>query len=177
MKKYLVFDVESAGLMGKGFAFGYVVVLEDGTEIESGVQSAGIDSVICSPEDKIWLEANLPHEILYPKDQDRVSLDLLRKCFLGVLEANQDAEVVVDCGYPVESGWLLEIGAKVYPLHELATALKMSGNDPTGHYPRLANEAPAHHPLYDARQTARLWLEALRDVSMVKMKPGREPGV
>ena len=177
MKKYLVFDVESAGLTGQGFAFGYVVVLETGVVIENGCQTAGINSVPCSPEDKLWLESNLPHEILYPKDEDKASLDHLHKCFLGVLEANQDAEVVVDCGYPVEARFLLDIGAKVYPLHELATALKMAGKDPTGHFPRLENELPAHHPLFDARQSARLWLEALRDADMIEMKPERAPGV
>jgi hypothetical protein len=40
----------------------------------------------------------------------------------------------------------------------------LSGRDPLATYERLPNELPAHDPMADARQSARLWLECLGGV-------------
>jgi len=48
-----------------------------------------------------------------------------------------------------------------YPLHEVATALLISGKKRED-YPRVGNELPEHNPLCDARYAARLFQIALK---------------
>lgn len=160
--EYFVFDVESAGLNGAGFSFGYVVVDENGKEIEAGFATSGIDSVKVSKEDKDWLEKNLPQEILYPAGDYKLTRQELETAFWNIFQKHKNAEKVCDCGYPVEARWLLDCGCTAYPLHELATALLLNEKDPLGNYARRDNEKPKHHPLADARQSARLWIECLK---------------
>ena len=47
------------------------------------------------------------------------------------------------------------------PLYDLASVLLARGEDPLRRSARLTEELPAHHPLHDARQSARLFLDAL----------------
>jgi hypothetical protein len=50
-----------------------------------------------------------------------------------------------------------------YPLHEIASFMTAAGMDPMATYARLPDELPKHHPLADARQSARLlWLAVSR---------------
>lgn len=165
LKQYLVFDVESAGLYGKGFAFGYCVVDEKGKEIDAQFATSGIDSVQCSPDDLKWLKKNIPNDILYPEGQFKLTRAELKASFKAILKKYKDAMIFADCGYPVEARWLLACGCEVYPLHELATILMASGEDPVGKFPRLENEKPEHHPLCDARQSARLLIKYLAPIS------------
>ena len=163
MKKYFVFDVESAGLYGDGFAFGYVVVDENGKELDARFATSGLDSVKknLSESDREWLEKHTPDEILYPEGDLKLSLDELHTAFINSLKKHKGAIFVSDCGYPVEAKWLLECKCEVYPLHDVATALLLCGKNPTGTYGRNEREQPAHHPLADARQSARIWLECI----------------
>jgi hypothetical protein len=82
------------------------------------------------------------------------------------------AVLAADCPYPVESKFLLECVAdshlrqrtdgSPYPLLDVASVLVAAGKDPTAQYDRLPDEVPLHNPVADARQSARLLMEALR---------------
>lgn len=159
--KYFVFDVESAGLSGEGFAVGYVVVDdEDFLEHASDWRTAGVDSVECSESDGDWLRHNLPSEVLFPDaNKPRLSLNQLRAWFETELEKYPGCMLVSDCAFPVETNWLLACKIQPYPLIDVSTALLMAGLDPVGTYDRKPGEIPAHHPLYDARQSARMLLK------------------
>ena len=49
-----------------------------------------------------------------------------------------------------------------YPLHDLASVLLALGADALAVAERRPNELPAHHPLMDARQSARQLVECLK---------------
>ena len=176
-KRYLVFDVETAGLRGRAFAVGYVVVDEGGGEVSAGWGTCGLRSVPCRPDDTAWIIDNIPTEVVFPRSGGNEFLDrtAMIEWFCRVV-ADSKADLAADCGYPCEVSWLKECGIKAYPLHEIATALLMARRDPVGTYDRLENELPKHHPLADARQSARILLECLRAVGAVGSKEVQIPG-
>jgi hypothetical protein len=167
-KLYMVFDVESVGLHGEGYAVGYVVVNERGEELEA-------DYVACPPimaqgerAGREWIKANVP-ELRYDAQTTRMVRDWFWMMWLTWKE--QGAVLVADCAWPVEARFLAECvddhrsareWSGPYPLHDVATARLVAGFDPLATVERLPNELPQHDPLADARQSARLWLEALR---------------
>jgi|SRR6185295_1647735 len=160
MKKFLVFDVESNGLNGSPFAIGYVIVDELLNELDFGWCTCNVDEKEAGESLK-WLKENIPHEVLYGGG---CSQESMLRWFFGVVEANKDAILVCDCGYPVETNMLKLAGIPVYPLHEVATALMLCEKDPIGIFDRLPNELPKHHPLNDARQSARVWISCLDQI-------------
>jgi len=169
--KILSFDCESAGLNGPVFAIGYVV-MENGVEIESDSISSGISehSCECSSPNLRWLHENTPMDVLYPATQEKDNGTIkwtgshthLAQWFKGVLQKHSEALIITDVGYPVETGFLREIQAYVYPLIDVSSVLLARGIDPTSTFDRLENELPKHHPLYDARQSARVFLEQFK---------------
>lgn len=168
--KYFVFDVESAGLNGDGFAVGYAVVDDETcSTIASDWRSAGIASVPCGSSDLMWLGENLPQEVLRPESP--LSLVALMDWFEQELAKFPGTMLVSDCAIPVESNWLRACGINPYPLIDVSTALLMAGRDPVGTYERLPYELPAHHPMHDARQSARILLECLQSVGLIKNHP------
>ena len=72
--------------------------------------------------------------------------------------------MAADCCWPVEANFLAQCiadnkqrtGDGPYPLLDVSSFLVATGSDPLKQYPRLPNELPAHNPLADARQSARL---------------------
>ena len=75
--------------------------------------------------------------------------------------------MVADCPWPVEAKFLnacvREYGmAGPYPLIDVGSVVLARGGDPTGPFDRLPNELPKHDPLADARQSARVFIEHLR---------------
>lgn len=163
--KILSFDCESAGLLGDTFAVGFVVHL-DGEEIECGWLSIGVEKVWehCASSDRKWLVSNTPPEILFPQEHEphyAATSDGMERWFKRVVEKHSDALIVCDCGFPVEEKFLRACEIFPYPLHEVATALLMDGRDPTGTFERREDELPKHHPMMDARQSCRVFLEAL----------------
>lgn len=165
---FMVFDVESVGLHGEGFAVAWVVVSSDGEQLDEGV--IGCDPALCSgtDENRLWARENvpqLPHSS--PTKQH------LRNTFWHVWRhwADQGAVLVADCAWPVEANFLSECvrlnhrereWQGPYPLHDLASVMLANGRDPLATNERLEDEKPAHHPLMDARQSARLLVQALK---------------
>jgi len=164
----MVFDVESIGLHGEGYAVGFTVVDMNGKEIDSGTYSCDPENADGWPKNRKWVAENVPdiqvtHE--HPVD--------VREAFWNKWAEwkKKGAVLVADCAWPVEAGFLgdcvndephkREWGGP-YPLHDLASVFMAADINPLGKYDRKPNELPEHHPLSDARQSARLLIETLK---------------
>lgn len=168
---YMVFDVESAGLHGEGFAVAGVI-LENGEEIDSFCYVAPLHTVDCSEESEKWLGENvLPHL----PEANRQGAQGVRSGFWAdwMHWKEQGAQLVTDCGWPVEANFLTACIADdpenrswngPYPLFDLPSILLAAGENPTETFPRLSDELPAHNPLSDARQSARVMMSALKRI-------------
>lgn len=164
---FFVFDVESVGLHGWAFAAGYVLIDKEGVVYDEGVFSIPIENVTGSIGEFNWVKANVP--VLKPTHK---TYNELTKAFWDKLQTlkhmYKDMTVWADCCWPVETNFLSQCTTRhskndcwdaPYPLFDIATLLQMRGKDPTAHFPRQPDELPAHHPLHDARQSARILLE------------------
>jgi len=169
-------DVESVGLMGTPFAIGVSVRdIENQKEIDTFSARCPIES--CDDYDVEhpsleWLQKNvLPH--LHTDQSMTVvknpyELRELFWTFYKLWRKKDDVMFMTDCGVPVES-YLFRLCVmdnvkerlweSPYPLFDLSNLLYFVGKDPVGTYERNPDELPAHHPLTDARQSARLWLQ------------------
>jgi hypothetical protein len=162
----MVFDVESVGLHGEGFAVGWVVVDRSGKRYDEGRLACPVRLAAGSDDGRAWVEANIP-----PIEATHPNPRALRDAFWGVWHRwVPEALLVADCGWPVEAHFLIrcveddpanrEWGGP-YPLHDLASVMLAAGLDPLRHSSREGDELPEHDPLADARQAARLLLVAL----------------
>ena len=175
MQNFMVFDVESVGLHGEGFAVGYVVVNGDGETLEEGLYICDPDEAQGPPADRRWIDNNVPAMNTpwvsrSPKE--------LRTEFWNLWQVWKKRGVTLwaDCAWPVEARFLTqctddapkarELGGP-YPLHEIATVALLCGCDPLATLDRLPNELPAHNPLNDARQSARVLIAYLRRLGRI----------
>jgi hypothetical protein len=176
---FMVFDVESVGLHGEGFSVGYVVVSPEGEEIAVGFAQCSPDAARGDDDGRAWVKANIPID---PAETCYESPYEVRFAFWEEwLKCKElGAVLVADCAWPVEARFLAacvdddpvkRTWEGPYPLHDLASFRLAAGLDPLGANDRLPNELPAHDPLCDARQSARLLIEALvkiaKDVSPI----------
>lgn len=172
MKYYMVFDVESVGLHGEGFSVGYVVIDDAGVEQASRYYACLPDRAQGADADRDWVIANIPMErsLTHTKPAD------VRRAFWEDWQSwrERGATLVADCAWPVEARFLAacvddeymdRAWSGPYPLHDVATARLCAGLDPLATAERLPSEEPKHDPVADARQSARLWIEALRGVA------------
>lgn len=164
---FMVFDVESVGLHGEGFAVGLVLVDRSGNELLAR-------RYVCNPAlargsvvGRAWVADHIPPLVVNCQKPEHV-----RSAFWAdwVVAKARGAVLVGDCAWPVEARFLAACvdddpaereWQGPYPLHDVASAMRMGGRDPLATYERLPNELPEHDPLADARQSARLWLEML----------------
>lgn len=169
-KFFFVFDVESIGLHGEGYAVGYVVKDLEGNQHEEGCFACYPGCAVGNESSFEWVKKNIP-EIKPTHD----SPWLVRAAFWRRwLEwRGKDAILVADCAWPVETRFLeqcvddspyIREWEGPYPLHELATILLLLGKDPKAVTERLPSEKPQHHPLADAKHSARQLLEALAEL-------------
>jgi hypothetical protein len=166
-RRYMVFDVESVGLHGEGFAFGFIVVDENGAELRTGYDACPPETAEGSDESRRWIGENLPYlppTCASPRE--------VRARFWKAWEEERakGAVLVAENGWPVEARFLAacidddpteRIPGGPFPLHEVSTALLATGQDPMAEYDRKLDELPRHHPVADARQSARLFTECL----------------
>lgn len=184
--RYMVFDVESVGIHGGGFAVGWVNLSASGEVLSEGLLSADPVDAYGYADDRRWVLENVP-----ALDYDCSSVKQVRDRFWveWMAAKNQGAYLVADVAWPVEANFLLRCvddlmpGRKwdgPYPLLDLSSILFALGGDPLGEHPRLPREEPKHHPLHDARQSARLLADALRrrtsllDLEYVRDFPEKE---
>jgi hypothetical protein len=165
--KYMVFDVESIGLHGEAFAWGYVVVDETGERLDEQWAACHPGVARGDDDDRRWVSDNIPRF-----EAACESPTSLRGAFwLAWMQWKQRGAILVsDCGWPVEARFLAAcvdddpVRRKwdgPYPLHDLASVILARGREPLETNTRLDDERPEHHPLADARQSARLLVEAL----------------
>lgn len=161
------FDVESCGLHGEGFAVGYVVIWR-GEEVESGCFASPLHMASGYAEDREWVKDNVPEIASESPDTFTVREKFWKKWMFW---KNNGAVLAADCGWPVESRFLslcvdeLQNDRKwdgPYPLIEISSILLSAGIDPLGQFDRLESEIPKHDPVCDARQSARLMMEAIK---------------
>lgn len=166
-RRYMVFDVESIGLHGGAFAVGWVVIDGDGAELDCGMLACSPDMAIGADSDRAWVAANCP-----ALPVNCASAAQLRATFWRewLREKANGAVLVADCAWPVEARFLSACvdqdadGRRwegPYPLHDVASVRLAAGLDPLATVDRLPNEEPKHHPTTDARQSARLFVEAI----------------
>lgn len=167
--KRMVIDVESVGLHGEGFAVGYVVLDEQGIEVASGLFSCPHAKAEGTFEDRTWIIENVIPHLPLPNCKGPEQVRTYFWTEWMALKTEGPVEMWADCAWPVETNFLAACVADFpasrnwdgpYPLHDVATMLKASDQDPMATYLRLPSELPAHNPLADARQSARLLLGA-----------------
>lgn len=160
MKYYMVFDVESIGLQGPAFAFGYVILDNTFTEVASGIYMNKPNFTLCNPDDVKWVKENVPF-ITFSKRNIHEVFNEIWKYW-----KNKNAYLFAECCFPVETNFLSECvryydSPSPYPLYDIASIRFAKGYDPLKEVSRGPIELPKHNPLADARQSARLLKEAL----------------
>lgn len=167
MKSFFVFDVESIGLHGEGFAVGGGVYLENGAAQWEFRFACPMVECAGSDEDRVWVRDNIP-----PIHETHRAPRPMRDAFWAKWEEAKKfgAVMAAECGWPVEANFLRACVADSpeqrkwngpYPLHEIATVMLAAGLDPLAKYDRTPSELPVHDPMADARQSARLLAAAL----------------
>ncbi len=170
MKSFFVFDVESIGLHGEGFAVAGGVYLENGATQWEFSFACPLEECAGDDEDRAWVKANVPLlEITHRNPHT------MREALWAVWmrAKNMGAVMAAECAWPVEAGFLSACVkqdsaarkfAGPYPLVEISTYLAAAGFDPMATYGRTESEKPQHNPLCDARQSARLLAMAIEEI-------------
>lgn len=168
MRSFFVFDVESVGLHGEGFAVAGGVYLENGAvQWEFSFACDPEHAISDGKESERWVRSNVPLLELTHRLPHAI-----RSAFWAqwVRAKNDGVVMVVDCGWPVEARFLLSCIADdfhqrkndgPYPMLDLSSLLFAAGKDPLATLSRLPSEEPRHNPLADARQSARILSETL----------------
>lgn len=166
---YFVFDVESVGLHGEGFAVGWVIVSKDGLTFEQGCAACPPENARGSEADRAWIKGNIPTLLTHYKTPKEIRSEF----WFVWTRWKSDALMFADCAWPVEARFLAQCVEDdpdnrtwegPYPLHDIATVLFCNGVDPLLTFDRLPNELPKHDPLNDARQSARILIERLNKI-------------
>ncbi len=159
---FMVFDVESVGLHGEGFAVGFTVVNRKGDEVQFGLIACPPDAAIGSTNNLDWVKWNVP--VLHKTHEFPAGVrENFWRQWIGWKE--RGAVLVADCAWPVEARFLRDCvndnlsereWQGPYPLYDLASVILANGANPLEKFPRLKSELPEHNPLNDARQSARI---------------------
>lgn len=165
---WMVFDVESVGLHGEGFAVGYVVLDRELQINETGMFACDWKAARGTKDGIEWCERELPG-LAWTHTSPRAVRNAFWDRWTVVKSAG--GVLVAECGWPVEARFLAECvdddptrraWQGPYPLHELATLMAQRDLDPMKTWDREASELPAHNPLADARLSARILIECMR---------------
>lgn len=169
-KLMMVFDVESVGLHGEGFAVGWTIINDLGVEISSALLACDREVAQGLPSNQDWVNKNIPalaSLIHCDRPED------VRERFWRQWEdwKRQGALLFAECAWPVEANFLEACVLRhlnkrefegPYPFHEIASIMLAAGMNPMAPYPREEREQPPHNPLADARQSARLLMTAFQ---------------
>jgi hypothetical protein len=176
---YMVFDVETVGVFGPPFAAGYVVVDLDGNTYAEGIASIPLKEAegiltLERGEDIEWVGRNVLPTLPVPnlnKTQELYQWFWERWLFWK----DEGAKLATDVGFPIEAKFLDKCiedcsGQKdsPYPLFDVSSFLRARGMDGVGTYERLGHELPAHNPLNDSRQSARILIESLNELDFMR---------
>lgn len=161
----MVFDVESVGLHGEGFAVGWVVIDGRGREMHSAHYGCAPSRADGAADDLEWVEANC-HTLKNCQTPRQVRDEFWRAWEFA---KKRGVMLAAEVPWPVEARFLSDCikddptrkWEGPYPLIDVASAVLSQGGDPMVTRERLPSELPAHNPLADARQSARLFIEAI----------------
>jgi len=157
----MVFDVESIGLHGEAFAVGYVVMDGDGNTVAEKMYACPPEYARGTREGHDWVRHNV--HCIYNCNSPQQVRTLFWIDWKEWKE--KGASLWADCAWPVEARFLAECVDDEhpitewdgpYPLHDIATLALANDIDPLRTFDRMDNELPAHNPLNDARQSARI---------------------
>lgn len=184
-KYFFVFDVESVGLHGDVFSYGYVVV-ENAPQmkvVDRGSLSVSRSDVRGLFSDHSWVQAHVPTCRFVAE-----SSVTLRSVFWSAWLAwrRKGTVMAADLLWPAETRFLQaciddEAARRAeapYPLIDVASVRLAAGMDPIASYDRLPSELPKHDPVADAMQSARLLLAALnrtREARERQQPPASKP--
>lgn len=181
---FLTFDVETYGLFGEAFSVGYVLTHSVtgsvvGRELMHGIHSCELSDTDNDKHDhnleatEEWLEKNVLKNI--PSPDCFTTFGIQQAFYNAWCTAKSFAEkqgetlyLVADVAWPCEARFLLQVRHNfpdfiAYPLLDVSSILLARGFDPVATYPRKQSELPAHNPLNDARQSARILHTLLND--------------
>jgi hypothetical protein len=159
-----IFDVESIGLHGEGFAVAGGLYSPDGKCRQEFAYHCQPDRAKGDAKDRAWVAQ---HVTIGAESLEYATPKEMRDAFWETwmhMKQHLGAEMFVECGWPVEAAFL-EACIKdderrnwegPYPLHEIASFMLAAGLDPMAAYAREERELPAHEALADARLSARL---------------------
>jgi hypothetical protein len=172
---FMAFDVESIGLHGDSFAVGWVII-RDGKEVSSGHCWTNPDNVRGSTSDRKWVAKHVPGlDPALRLESPRAIREMFWAHWMNWRE--RGAVLVADCHWPVEARFLCACidddritrsWQGPYPFIDVGSVLLAAGLDPLMTGDRLPNELPAHHPLADARQSARVFLTTLKALEAIR---------
>ena len=179
MNYYFSLDVESIGLHGEAFAVGWSVLDETGEELDNGYVAIDPNLANGSDDDRQWVTENVIPHLPNPNIKDNFLMSPqkdMRELFWDdwMHWQSRGATLWADCSWPVEARFLAACiddepedrkWEGPYPLGEISSILLAAGKDPLANYDRLQSELPKHHPTCDARQSGRLLIEALKELT------------
>lgn len=179
---FFVFDVESIGLHGQAFAVAGGVYDRDGNTLHEFAFHCHPDNADGELSDRDWIMANVSQSTAsVGKIEPRGVRNAFWREWIDAKEKWPGITMAVECGWPVEARFLNaciddDRGERnwsgPYPMHEIASVMLAAGMDPMATYERLPNELPAHEPLSDARQSARLLATALKSLVNAEVSRG-----
>jgi len=168
---FFIFDVESIGLHGQAFSVAGGIYDRKATALHEFAYHCSPDRADGAFSDRQWVDANVAtSDESIPSDCPQGVRSQFWGEWLAAKEKWPGITMAVECGWPVEARFLNaciddDKGARnwegPYPMHEIASIMLAAGMDPMATYDRLPHELPAHEPLADARQSARLLSIAL----------------
>lgn len=177
--RFFIFDVESIGLHGEGFAVACGVYNGLGAAIEGTEMvfacppgSASSFTPLRDLEDRDWIHQNVP--LITPTHVDPLEVRNAFWKYWKRMQKEYNAGMFAECAWPVEANFLNRcvsdnpserVFRGPYPLHEIATIMFAAGMDPMETYERVPCELPAHNPLGDIRLSARLLADAIGIIS------------
>ena len=166
---FFVFDVESVGLHGEGFAVAGGVYCNGAPRSEFRF-CCPLDEAEGDDADREWVKANVPVMEITHRDASGIREAFWRE-WMTAKSTYPEIKMAGECIWPVEAGFVARCIYQhkdsrnwegPYPFHEIASIMLAAGMDPMATYERQESEKPAHDPLADARLSARLLSEALR---------------
>lgn len=169
MKIRFIFDVESIGLHGEGFAVAGVVCCKDGVEMHRFAYHCPPDNAEGEQSDRDWVKANVT---IHESSIETLNPFRVRELFWKewLRWSSDDCQMFVECGWPVEARFIAACidndkenrkWKGPYPVHEISTVMACAKMDPMATYDRAPDELPAHEPLADSRLSSRLLSIAL----------------
>lgn len=168
-KFFFIFDVESIGLHGEGFAVAGGVYSDKGAAQYEFQFACPPEQAEGKPADRDWVMTN----VLMLEVTHRTPNGVREAFWAQWMEAKgkyPDIVMAGECIWPVEAGFVARCvytdqekrnWEGPYPFHDIASIMASAGMDPMVTRDREPSELPAHNPMADARQSARLLAKAI----------------